>query len=269
MRLTILGTGTAQPQPDSPASGVLVEIDDTAVLLDCGTGIMTRLQAHLDPRSLSALVVGHLHGDHFLDLVPLRYLFPWAGGTPRPLPVYVPPGSRARIDSLAHAISERQGFFDDAFTIAEYDPDAALELGPLALRFRRSRHYVPAWSMSVTGPDGERLVYLGDMGPSDPLVEFARGADVLICESTLRSSAEDDVERGHLTPAEAIDTARRAGVGRALLVHYPSASRDEIARECRADGDLVVPALPGMRVDVRPGMADPVEVDPPGAIAAG
>ena len=53
------------------------------------------------------------------------------------------------------------------------------------------------------------------------MVEFARGADVLLVEATLSDAAEDDVERGHLTAAEAIDLARDAQVGAALLVHYP------------------------------------------------
>lgn len=250
MRLTVLGSGTAQPQPDSPASGLLLEAHDVALLLDCGSGAITRLQAHLDPCALTAVIIGHFHGDHFLDLVPLRYLFPWEGGVPRRLPVYIPPGQRRRVDALTEAISERSGFFDDAFDVREYDQDAGLTIGGLRVAFRRARHYVPAWSLSVSEPSGGRLVYLGDTGPSDALVEFAAGADVLVLESTLSSSDEDDVERGHLTPAEAIELAHRAGVGRALLVHYPSASRAEIEDLCAVDGGLVVPAVPGTVVDI-------------------
>jgi ribonuclease BN (tRNA processing enzyme) len=250
VRLTVLGSGTAQPQPDSPASGLLVQSGDTALLLDAGTGVVTRLESYLDPRTLTAVVVGHLHGDHFLDLVPLRYLFPWAGGVPRRLPVHVPPGQRPRIDALAEAISERRGFFDDAFEVSEYDPDAGLSIGGLRIDFRRARHYVPAWSMALTDPTGGRVVYLGDTGPSEPLVEFAAGADVLLMESTLGSTDEDDVERGHLTPAEAIDIAHRAGARRALIVHYPSARRAEIERLCAADGPLVTAATPGTVVEI-------------------
>jgi ribonuclease BN (tRNA processing enzyme) len=250
VRLTILGSGTAQPQPDGPASGLLVQTATTSVLLDCGTGIVTRLEAQIDPTKLDALVIGHLHGDHFLDIVPLRYLFPWAGGTPKPLPVHLPPGGRPRIDALARAISEREGFFDDAFELREFDPDEELRIGDLAIRFRRARHYVPAWSMSITGPDGERLAYLGDTGPSDALVEFARGADVVVLEATLRSGADDDVERGHLAADEAVELATRAGAGRAFLVHYHTARRAEIARICAELGGLAAPAIPGMTLDV-------------------
>lgn len=251
MRLTVLGTGTAQPQPDGPASGLLVESGETAVLLDCGTGAITRLMAHRDPRTLTAVIVGHLHGDHFLDLVPLRYLFPWAGGVPS-LPVHVPPGARPRIASLAHAISERETFFDDAFVLREYDPDQGLTIGELRVEFRRARHYVPAWSMRITGPRGDRLAYLGDTGPSDALTDFARDVDLLICEATLASSEEDDVERGHMTVDEVIATARAARAARTLIVHYPSARRAEATTRCATSGVRVEPASPGLIVDVGP-----------------
>ena len=249
MRVTVLGSGTAQPQPDSPASGLLLQATDTSLLLDCGTGAITRLEAHLDPRDLTAVLIGHLHGDHFLDLVPLRYLFPWAGGVERHLPVYIPPGQRLRIDALAESISERPGFFDDAFTVAEYDPAGRLTFGCLEVEFRRARHYVPAWSMAFT--DGRhRFVYLGDTGPSDDLVAFATGADLLIMEATLPSSAEDDVERGHLTAEEAIELAEDAAAKRALLVHYPSARRAEIERLCERTEGRVRAAVPGTAVRV-------------------
>ncbi len=252
MRLTILGSGTAQPQPDGPASGMLLRTATTSILLDCGSGVVTRLENVFDPRELDAVIIGHLHGDHFLDLVPLRYLFPWAGGVARPLAVHVPPGGRPRIDALATAISERPGFFDDAFDVREYVPEDPLRIGDVDVRFRRARHYVPAWSVSLTGPAGERLVYVGDTGPSDALVEFGRDADLIVLEATLRSGADDDEERGHLAPGEAIDMATRAGAARALLVHYPTSRRAEIAARCAELGGLAAPALPGMTVEIGP-----------------
>ena len=71
--------------------------------------------ASRDPADLTAVIIGHMHADHFLDLVALRYLFPWAEAAARPLPVYLPPGGRGRLDALATAISERAGFFDASF----------------------------------------------------------------------------------------------------------------------------------------------------------
>ena len=199
LRLTVLGCSTALPAPDAAAAGFLVELDDTAVLFDVGQGVANRLGRLADARELAGVVIGHMHADHFLDLAGLRYLFPWAGRGSSRLPVHLPPGGTSRLDDLASAISERNGFFDDAYAVDEYDPDTTLTIGQMKIRFAKGRHYVPAWGVSVETPDGARLVYTGDTGPSASMIEFARGADVLLVEATLNDSSEDDVERGHLT----------------------------------------------------------------------
>jgi ribonuclease BN (tRNA processing enzyme) len=247
LRLTVLGCSNALPHPDAASSGFLVEYDETRILLDAGHGIADRLAGVTDPRHLAAIVIGHMHADHFLDLAAIRYLFPWAGGASSRLPVLLPPGGRRRLDDLASAISERPGFFDAAYEVDEYDPDEAITFGPVTVRFAPGRHYVPAYAVSIEAPDGTRLVYTGDTGPSDTMTEFARGADLLLVEATLRDIADDDAERGHLTGTEAIDLGRSAGVGAARLVHYPPDRRTELEALCASAGPWVRPAVPGLR----------------------
>ena len=254
LRLTVLGNSTAVPHPESAAAGYLVEWSDTAVLLDAGQGVIRSLQNRLDPHQLSAVVVGHMHADHSLDLVGLRYLYPWGERAADPLPVHLPPGGRVRLDALASGISERAGFFADAYTIDEYEPTKPLVIGPLTIRFHKGRHYVPAWGLSVEAPDGARLVYTGDTGPSEPAVEFATEADLLLIEAALRLPAHDDAERGHLTAEEAIDMATRARARSALLVHYSPARKAELERMCAAAGPWIRPAVPGLRAIVLPGL---------------
>jgi ribonuclease BN (tRNA processing enzyme) len=252
VRLTILGTGTAAPVGDTAASGVLVEDGDTAVLFDIGSGIASRLEATVGATGLSGLVVGHFHADHWIDIAPLRYRFPWGEPAPRPLPVYLPPGGRDKLEHLAAAMAERPGFFDPAFDIVEYASGDVIRIGALTIRPHPVGHYVPAWSMVITGSRGERVVYAGDMGPSDAVVELARGADLLILEATLASGATDDARRGHLDADEAIDHVARSGARRGLLVHYPSARRATIAALCAASGVPVEPAIAGMVVEIGP-----------------
>ena len=114
-------------------------------------------------------------------------------------------------------------------------------------------HYVPAFSMDITGPRGERVVYAGDMGPSEMVIDLARGAEVLILEATLEDGSTDDARRGHLDTPEAIEHVRRSGVTQGLLVHYWSERRDIIRKLCAASGLPVQPAVPGMVVNVDPG----------------
>jgi ribonuclease BN (tRNA processing enzyme) len=252
LRLTVLGCSTAAPHPETPTAGYLVEWGSTAILLDCGQGVIRNLQRVLDPHDLAAIVIGHMHADHYLDIVGLRYLYPWGEPAPVPLPIHLPPGGRARLDALATAVSERDGFFDAAFTAVEYDPDAVIEIGELRLRFVQGRHYVPAWGVVIDAPDGSRLAYTGDTGPSASVEDGVRGADLLLVESALGLAAHDDPERGHLTPEEAIDLARRAEARNAILVHYGPARKAEMDAMCAAAGPWVRTAVDGLTVTVRP-----------------
>lgn len=252
LRLTVLGCSTAAPHPASPTAGFLVEWGSTALLLDVGQGVIRNLQRVLDPHDLTGVVIGHMHADHYLDVVGLRYLYPWGEAAELPLPMYLPPGGRARLDALATAISERVGFFDAAFDAVEYDPDAALEIGDLRVRFVRGRHYVPAWGVVIEAPDGARLAYTGDTGPSDSVATGHADADLLLVEAALTDSRFDDLERGHLTPEEALEFARAARARAAILVHYAPARRPELEAMCRAAGSWARAAVDGMTVTVDP-----------------
>ena len=249
MRLTVVGSGTSQPQRETPASGILVETDTTAILVDCGQGVIRDLLGIRDPRQLDAIVVGHMHADHYIDLVSLRYLLPWEGVAGAHLPVLLPPGGRARMTELAAAISERPGFFEDAYSILEYDPAHRIHIGDMTLEFVAGQHYVPAWGCSLTDAEGRRVMISGDTGPSDAIVEAARGADVLVVEATLTSSRHDDPRRGHLTPEEALDMATRAGVKRTVLVHFRAELRDRVEAACGRHIGAVA-GRPGLVVEV-------------------
>ncbi len=256
LRLTVLGCSTAAPHVDWPAAGFLVDWAGTTIMFDAGLGTIRRLQRLMDPTHLDALVVGHMHADHYLDIVGLRYLFPWGEAAPRPLPVHLPPGGRGRLDALATAVSERPAFFDAAFDAVEYDPDRPLTVGPLTIHFVRGRHYVPAWGVVIEAPDGSRLAYTGDTGPSDSVVDAVRGADLLLIEAALRLPTHDDPERGHLTAEEAIDMAGRSGARSTLLVHYAPDRRAELEALCVASGLPIRVAVGGLTVTVAP----PVDV---------
>ncbi|HEY3163992.1 MAG TPA: MBL fold metallo-hydrolase [Candidatus Limnocylindrales bacterium] len=249
MRLTVVGSGTSQPQPETPASGLLIETETTAILVDCGQGIIRQLMSIRDPRELDAIVIGHMHADHYIDLVSLRYLLPWEGVASAHIPVLLPPGGKARLDALATAISERPKFFDDAYSVLEYDPEHRVHIGDLTVSFVPGQHYVPAWGCIVTGPDGARIAVSGDTGPSDAFVEKAQGADVVVAEATLVDSRFDDPRRGHLTPEEAMDMADRAGAGRVVLVHFRAELQERIDRVC-AGRPGAMAGRPGLTLDV-------------------
>ena len=254
MRVTIVGSGTSAPQPETAASGILVEGDSTAILVDCGQGVIRELMANRDPRQLDAIIIGHLHADHYVDIVSLRYLLPWDGFAGRRIPIFVPPGGIPRLTELAAAISERPDFFDHTFEIIEYDPSTEMRVGDLTVEFLAGRHYVPAWGCSIRDQSGHRAVISGDTGPNEPLVEASRGADVFIVEATVLDAGEDDPTRGHLTLDEAIDMGTRAGAGRTILVHFRTQNRAAILKACAGRDDVEM-GVPGLVVELPRGPA--------------
>jgi ribonuclease Z len=84
---------------------------------------------------------------------------------------------------------------------------------------------------------GAALVYVGDAGRTDNLVEVCRGADALVIEATYLEVEADLAQKfGHLTATEAATLARRAGVKQLLLTHI---SRRYSEREVLAEAEPI------------------------------
>ena len=71
MRLTVLGKSPSWQDAGGACSGYLLQEGETTVLLDCGNGVFGKLRQRVDYVDVDAVVLSHLHADHFLDLVPV------------------------------------------------------------------------------------------------------------------------------------------------------------------------------------------------------
>ena len=224
--VTVLGSSPSWPRPGGACSGYLLAAQGTNVLVDCGPGVAGRLFARVGLEALSAIVISHMHADHVLDLVSLRKAIKHGRlGGAMPTTVLLPPGGIGKLGELGRALNGDERFFSDAFSLEEYDPGLPALLGPLTFSFRRVQHSAPCYAMRITA--GGTLVFSGDSGPSDALVEHARAADLFLCEAAVASAADDrSDQRSHLTPSEAGELARRAGVRRLLLTHAAFDPRD-------------------------------------------
>ena|SRR5687768_16037818 len=223
MRLTILGRSPATPNPGEACAGYLVEGDGSRVLVDIGPGVVAQLLERHHPDELDAVVVSHMHADHMLDLVTLRYVYPWRA-RPREerLRVVLPPGSADQMLDLAKGVGNAR-HFEDSFRLSEHDGSTPVTFGGLSLTPIETQHYIPCWGFRIES-EGRRLAYTADTAPCGGLDDLADAPDLLLSEATLRSLDEDAVPpepRGHLTPAEAGEAARKGVARRLMLTHLP------------------------------------------------
>jgi ribonuclease BN (tRNA processing enzyme) len=228
MRLTVLGRSPARPNPGEACAGYIVEGGRSRVMLDAGPGTVAQLLRRNTPDELDAVVISHMHTDHCLDLITLRYSSPWIDVAKKRLLVIVPPGSMAQLTELALGAGYAN-FFDKSFIFDEHDGKRPIEIGNLRFEPDETQHYVRTWGFRVTsrGIDEDRnrvFAYSADAGPCAAPPPIADASDLFLCEAALRSLKEDDPapqSRGHLLPSEAAEVAQGAGAKKLLLTHIP------------------------------------------------
>ena len=70
MEITFLGTGVAIPQRGRVQSGVLVRLEEKPLLIDCGSGVLSRFpEAEISHIEVDTVLLSHLHLDHVADLL--------------------------------------------------------------------------------------------------------------------------------------------------------------------------------------------------------
>jgi len=230
--LTILGSGTAAPNPGGANSGYLLREGETAVVVDCGAGTAGRLAAQMPVNRLDGVAISHLHPDHYFDLVALNYQLKFGDPRPRNLPskvpLWVPPGGQAFMRQFGKLIADKYEMLEEVFDICEYSPARGVTIGSLEFSFHPVQHYIPSHAIRARCTTSESsLVFSSDVAPCPQLIDAARGADLFLCESALLNASQDDTDpalRGHLCAAEAGAAARAAGARRLVITHYYSSA---------------------------------------------
>lgn len=251
MELTVIGSGTGVPSLRRGSPCLAVQTGDALALLDLGGGTLRSLLRYgFDFNQIDLIALTHLHPDHVGDLIPFLFATRYSLGYTRRKPFRL---------LAAWGFKEFHGKLSAAFGGWVDPPEGLMEVWELApnrpeeVRWEglvmksAPVNHTPGSLGYRLEAGGRALVYSGDTDESDSLVALARGADLLVLESSNPFKVP-----GHLTPEEAGRLAARAGVSRLMLTHFypPCDQVDVVALSRREFSGEIIRAEDGLRVKV-------------------
>ena len=208
LTVTVLGCSGTYPGTGGAASGYLVRSPRASVVVDLGAGSLANLQRHLAIGEVDAVVLSHVHPDHWLDLPVLRNAMRYVLGVDG-LAVY---GTNENWLMAEVVIGE----LPPTLLWQSIDETSVLQIGDQVLRFSRTDHPVETLAVRVDA-GGRSLLYSADTGTGWDPGGTGAGVDLLICEASLRPEDEGVVQ--HLSARQAGKLARTLGAGRLVVTH--------------------------------------------------
>lgn len=232
-----LGTGNAFADGGRSHACIHLAAPGASLLLDCGGSSLPAIKRAMDPSTVQAIAISHLHGDHFGG-IPYFLMEQFFAGRTGPLAVG---GPRELEDRSTRAGEALYADFFGKMTIPYGLTFVTLGETPTALGGAQvSAH--PVLHVAESDPHGLRariggtlVAYSGDARWSDELVAVAKGADLFICESTNFSKSDP----AHLSYRELMANRAKLDCGRIILTHLGAEAQahlDEMELERATDG---------------------------------
>ena len=243
MKLTIIGNNGGYPRAGGVGMGMLLQSGEANILLECGAGVVSKLQQFVQLYRIDIIIISHLHADHYSDLGVFRYATQMhlrdSLRSEKPK-LYLPEGCIEKLDILFQGIS-------DNFEIITISETRQFREGNLILSFMKVPHSKTkkCYATKIEA-DSKKIVYSGDTGYFDKLKLFAANADLFICEAGVEEKFKEFAQGRHLTPKQAAEIAKQANVKQLLLTHiYPLTSYETIRGEAKEIITNVEVALEG------------------------
>jgi len=252
MELWIVGSGCCIPTKRRGAPGYILGIKGEYLLLDGGSGTLYKLpHLGIDFRRIHYLLYTHFHPDHTADLVPLLFALKNEPRGPRQqeLSIIGPSGLKKFWKGLQSLYQpnwlEELPFRVELWEVAR----SQRRLPSFHLKSSPVRHTETSVAFRIESDEGVSLVYSGDSGYCQALVELAQGAEVLLLEASLPEGEGTDT---HLTPSQAGRIAHQAGSKSLILTHfYPQCDQHNIKSQAATtfQGEIIV-AEDGMKLNL-------------------
>lgn len=241
--VTVLGSAGSHPGNGRACSSYLLSAGDHHLLLDCGNGSVANLLDTVDPADLDAVIISHLHPDHFVDLYGLHYALKFHPDGAETVDVHAPDGAADLFGRIL--LGDAADSFRRHLPVHVAAAGDELDLGPFHVQLFAAHHPLETLASRVT-IDGRIVAFSGDSAPTDELVACAERADLFICDSTWVSRDGPFPPGVHMTGTEAGQCAAAAGAERLMITHvFPQRLPEQVA----ADAETVYDGTVWVAVD--------------------
>ncbi|WP_374450436.1 MBL fold metallo-hydrolase [Stella sp.] len=191
-----------------------------AVLIDCGASSMVAIRRFgVDPNAIDAVLVTHLHGDHFAGLPFFLLDAQLVSRRTRPLAIAGPPGLKDRLGEAMEVLFPGSSTVERRFAVTETELPAgvATAVGPVRVTPYEMVHWcgAPPYALRVE-LDGRVVTYTGDTEWVDAIVLAARDADLFVAEAYFH----DRRVKYHLDWATLARHLPTIGAKRVVLTHF-------------------------------------------------
>ena len=251
-KLVILGSGTPEPSPFQSGCSLAIIVFDTSYIIDFGPGLVRKAAAMsptyggnikgLERTNIRYAFLTHLHPDHTIGYPDLILTPWWAIGREKPLEVYGSNGITQMTDYILKAYGQTNNqeslvntheFTEEG--IIYQDKYVKVEAFPVL-------HIPNSWGFRFTTPD-KVIVISGDTAPSEKVVEYSKGADLLVHEVYTKKGfdimwANDEARQlwhksNHTSAYELGEIARKINPKLLVLYHiiYWGASEQDLIDE--------------------------------------
>ena len=197
------------------------------VLLDCGATSLTALRrAGLDPGQIGAVLVSHLHGDHFGGL-PFLILDGQFSRRTAPLTIAGPPGTRHRLTAAMECMFPGSSQVGRRFEVrvVELAPGQNTDVAGIRTQAFAASHPSGAPALVLRLKVGDKVIaYTGDTAWTPAIAEASRHADLLIAEAYYWDKAVPH----HLRHADLAEHDHELTARRIILTHM---SPDMLTRQ--------------------------------------
>ncbi len=233
LSVVLVGSGAVRVNPRRGGTCQVVRVGGRNLLFDCGRlAVHNMTQFGFPVESIDEVYISHLHFDHVCDLAQL-ILLSWNNGRSHKMPVYGPQGIADFMEegirkAYAHDIASRlshgkltHGFEWDATEISR-DGLLRENLNPQFAISTLSTEHGGLNNINYRLDAGnKRIVITSDTEPDERLIEFSRGADLLIveCSGTQEFLQTQGWGGWHMNPEEVGRLARKADVKQVVIKH--------------------------------------------------